>query len=58
MHLFGRGSGPHLAHFHARRCPDYVQLEWEVWNSPALSWRVLRSDVDFAETADAIARSR
>lgn len=29
-------------------------LAWDVRNAPTLSWRVLRSDHDFAETADAL----
>lgn len=54
MHLFGDSSGLHLAHFHAQRERDQVELEWEVRNAPALSWRVLRSKSDFAEVADAL----
>lgn len=54
MHLFGDSRGPHLVHFHAHSESDHVELEWEVRNAPALSWRVLRSEHGFAETADAL----
>ena len=54
MHLFGDSSGPHLVHFHAHREHEHAELEWEVRNAPTLSWRVLRSESDFAETADAL----
>jgi hypothetical protein len=54
MHLFGDASGPHIAYFHAHREGDHVQLEWEVRNAPARRWRVLRSEREFAETADAL----
>ena len=53
MHLFGETSGPHLAHFHAWHHGDRVELDWELRNSPPLKWRVLRSEDDFAENADA-----
>jgi hypothetical protein len=54
MHLFGDSSGPHLAHFHARREHDSVEVFWEVLNAPSLHWRVLRSEADYAATADAL----
>jgi hypothetical protein len=54
VHLFGDSSGPHLAHFHARRERGYVELGWEVRNTPALRWRVLRSEREFATAADAL----
>jgi hypothetical protein len=54
MHLFGDSSGPHLAHFHAHRERDHVELEWELRNAPLMQWRVLRSEREFAETADAL----
>jgi hypothetical protein len=54
MHLFGDSSGPHLAHFRAHRERDHVQLEWEVRNAPAMRWRILRSERDFASTADVL----
>jgi hypothetical protein len=57
VHLFGDSGGPHLAHFHARRERDYVELIWEVRNAPDLSWRILRSEHEFAATADAFAGS-
>ena len=57
MHLFGDSGGPHLVHFHARREHDEVELTWQVRNTPPLSWRVLRSESDFAETADALVGS-
>ena len=41
-------------HFIADRQGGSVVLAWDVRNTPALSWRVLRSDKDFAETADAL----
>jgi len=52
MHLFGDRSGPHLSHFHARRDGRQAFLQWEVGNAPDLSWRVLRSETDFAEQAE------
>jgi hypothetical protein len=57
MHLFGDSRGPHLAHFQARREPGFVELGWEVRNAPALRWRVLRSEREFAATADALVGS-
>jgi hypothetical protein len=42
MHLFGSNTGPHLAHFHAWHRDSFIELEWEVRNSPPLRWRVLR----------------
>jgi alpha-D-ribose 1-methylphosphonate 5-triphosphate diphosphatase PhnM len=54
MHVFGEGSGQHLAHFHARCELGSVQLEWEVRNAPALRWRVSRSQHDLASLADAL----
>ena len=52
MHLFGGSNEPHLTHFLADRQSGSVVLAWDVRNAPALSWRVLRSEHDFAETAD------
>ena len=54
MHLFGDASEPHIAHFEAERERGYVALKWDVRKAPALRWRVLRSEHDFAETADAL----
>jgi hypothetical protein len=54
MHLFGDKSGPHLAHFHARRLTDQVELRWEVRNAGEVRWRVLRSESEYAERADAL----
>jgi hypothetical protein len=54
MHLFGDHRGPHIAHFHAHRDGDHVRLEWEVRNAPALRWRVLRPEREFAATAGAL----
>jgi hypothetical protein len=53
MHLFGDTSSPHLAHFHAWHHGSWVELDWELRNSPPLKWRVLRSESGFAESADA-----
>jgi hypothetical protein len=52
MHLFGSNTGPHLAHFHVWHRGGSIELEWEVRNSPPLRWRVLRSERDFASSAD------
>ena len=52
MHLFGSDTGPHLAHFHVWHRGGLIELEWEVRNSPPLRWRVLRSERDFAASAD------
>jgi hypothetical protein len=52
MHLFGDTSGPHLAHFHAWHKGDWVELDWELRDSPPLTWRILRSNRGFAESAD------
>jgi len=54
MHLFGGGKEPHLAHFEAERNHASVLLRWDVRHAPALRSRVLRSEADFAETADAL----
>ncbi len=55
MHLFGDSSGPHLTHFRARREGDHVEIGWDVRNAPGLlRWRVLRSEHDFASSADAL----
>jgi Fibronectin type III domain. len=54
MHLFGDRDKPHLVHFEAQRERGSVVLTWDVRNAPALSWRVLRSERGFAETADAL----
>jgi hypothetical protein len=51
MHLFGDAAEPHIAHFHAHRHRDAVEIEWEVRNAE-LRWRVLRSEEGFAVTAD------
>ena len=52
MHLFGDASGPHMAHFHARRENGCIELDWEVRNADELRWRVLRSEQGFAENAE------
>jgi hypothetical protein len=52
MHLFGSHTGPHLAHFHVWHRGGSIELDWEVRNSPPLRWRVLRSERDFASSAD------
>lgn len=57
MHLFGGSDEPHLTHFLADRQSGSVVLAWDVRNAPALSWRVLRSEHDFAKTADALVGS-
>jgi hypothetical protein len=57
MHLFGDRNEPHLTHFIADRQGGTVVLAWDVRNAPALSWRVLRSEHDFAATADALVGS-
>ena len=54
MHLFGDSSGPHVTHFQAHRERGYVELGCDVRPAPALSWRVLRSERGFVETADAL----
>jgi hypothetical protein len=54
MHLFGDSSGPHLTHFQARREGNRVELGWDIRNAPALRWRVLRSEQDFATSSDAL----
>ena len=54
MHLFGDSDSPHLTHFQARREAGFVELGWEVRNAPELRWRVLRSEREFASTADAL----
>ena len=54
MNLFGDNSGAHLAHFQARREDDHVDLLWEVRNAKGLRWRVLRSESEFAATADPV----
>lgn len=53
MHLFGDAHEPHLTHFEVDRGPGFVILSWNVKHAPALRWRVLRSDRDFAENATA-----
>jgi len=53
MSLFGHRSGPHLAHFHAKHGDHWAVLRWELRNSEPLRWRILRSDSEFAETAEA-----
>jgi len=57
MHLFGDSGGPHIAHFQAHREAGYVELGWDVRNAPALSWRVLRSEREFATTPDPLVGS-
>ena len=54
MHLFGDRDEPHLTHFLADRQGGSVVLAWDVRNAPALSWRVLRSERDFAETSEVL----
>jgi hypothetical protein len=56
-HLFGDRNEPHLTHFIADRQGGAVVLAWDVRNAAALSWRVLRSEHDFAAAADAPAGS-
>ena len=53
MHLFGENTGPHLTHFQARREGDHAELGWDLRNTPPLRWRVLRSERDFASSAEA-----
>ena len=53
MHLFGRHDEPHLTRVEAHRMPRYVTLAWDVRHAPALTWRVLRSETDFADDAGA-----
>lgn len=51
MHLFGDSSGPHMTHFQAYRERGHVELGWDVRNAPAaMSWRILRSEREFAST--------
>jgi hypothetical protein len=52
MHLFGDASGPHMAHFHARRENGRAELDWEVRNADEMRWRVLRSEQGYAEDAE------
>jgi hypothetical protein len=54
MHLFGDVDSPHLTHFQARREAGFVELGWDVRNATELRWRVLRSEREFASTADAL----
>ncbi len=54
MRLFGDRNEPRLEHFEASREHGDVVLRWDVRDAPALRWRVLRSERDFAETADAL----
>ena len=54
MHLFGDKDSPHLTHFQAWREASFVELSWGVRNAPALRWRVLRSEREFASSADAL----
>ena len=58
MHLFRDAQGPYLAHFHAAHEGDHTELFWETRNTPPLNWRVLRSDVEFAATAEALPGGR
>ena len=44
MHLFGRTSGPHLAHFRAKCQGDQVELTWKVRNAGDVRWRVEACD--------------
>lgn len=57
MHLFGNSSGPHLAHFHATCEGDQAELRWEVRDADEVRWRVLRSEREFADSADGIVGS-
>ncbi len=57
MHLFGNADEPHLTHFMADHLDGSVVLVWDVKNTPALNWRVLRSEQDFADTPDALVGS-
>ncbi len=57
MRLFGSSDGPHMAHFHCVHSGDEVNAWWEVRNCEGLKWRVLRSDKQFAESADIGPRS-
>lgn len=43
-----------LTHFEAHREAKYAELTWDVRSTTALRWRVLRSERDFAESADAL----
>jgi hypothetical protein len=52
MHLFGDTSGPHMAHFHARRENGCIELDWEVRKADEVRWRVLRSEQDYAASAE------
>ena len=54
MQLFGDSSGQHMAHFEGRREAGFVELGWEIRNGPVLRWRVLRSEREFAATAEAL----
>ena len=54
MHLFGGAKEPHLTHFEAQRERGGVILRWDVRRAPAMRWRVLRSQVEFAKTPDAL----
>jgi hypothetical protein len=45
-----------LTHFEARREAKYAELAWDVHGGTALRWRVVRSERDFAESADALVR--
>jgi len=58
MHLFGDAQGPHMTHFHASLHGDHTELFWETRNTPPLTWRVLRSEVEFASMADALPGGR
>ena len=57
MHLFGDSSGPHLVHFHATCEGDQAELRWEVRDADEVRWRVLRSEREFASSADGMAGS-
>ena len=57
MRLFGNSSGPHLAHFHATCEGDQAELRWEVRDADEVRWRVLRSEREFADSADGIVGS-
>jgi hypothetical protein len=58
MHLFRDAQAPYLAHFRAAHHGDHTDLFWETRNTQPLNWRVLRSDVEFAETAEALPGGR
>ena len=46
-----------MAHFHATREGDQAELRWEVRDADEVRWRVLRSEREFADSADGIVGS-